>query len=390
MRINAAEVSLLIALSSGACNYKPAGPSGYLGGMDGGAAGASGAGGGDAGAGTTGSAGRGFDASLPEVLVPPPDAGDPTSTPDVNCGALGKDAARLAPNIVILMDVSRSMNESADLTCRMNCGANSKWSQMAEAISSVVTTTDTTVNWGLKFFPEDTACAVGPGAQVPVGQAKGADITAAIADRTDAMGNVVRGGNTPTRAGVNAAAAYLTELAEPNPKAILLATDGLPSCDPNAPMGPTVAEADGTVTAIETAFTAGVPTFVVGVATSTDPMADTTMSRAAVAGGHPRSGMPSYYSVANTADLVAALGDIIGIVATCTFQVGPAPNNQTSVDHIDVYGDGMEIERDTTRADGWDYTDASHQAIEVFGPTCEAIKSATITNVTVTFRCLVS
>jgi hypothetical protein len=229
---------------------------------------------------------------------------------------------------------------------------------------------------------------VGPDAQVPVGLARGADINAAISARTDAMGNVVRGGNTPTRAGVTAAASYLTGLNQPNPKSILLATDGLPSCTPDV-MGPTPAEADAAVTAIETAFSAGVPTFVVGVATMSDPMADMMLSRAAVAGGHPRASMPSYYSVSNTADLVAALGDIVGIVATCAFQVGPAPNDSSSVDHIDVFGDGTKIDRDTTRTNGWDYTDASHQAIEVFGATCDAIKNATIMNVTVTFRCLI-
>ena len=121
--------------------------------------------------------------------------------------------------------------------------------------------------------------------------------------------------------------------------------------------------------------------------TMSDPMADMTLSRAAVAGGHPRPSMPSYYSVSNTGDLVAALGDI---VATCTFQVGPAANDSTSVEHIDVFGDGTKIDRDPTRANGWDYTDASHQAIEVFGATCDAIKQATIMNVTVTFRCLVA
>ena len=196
--------------------------------------------------------------------------------------------------------------------------------------------------------------------------------------------------STPTRAGVTAAAAYMGGLTDMNPKFILLATDGAPTCHPTLPNPGSASDADGAVMAVEAAKTAGFPTFVVGVATSTDVGADMTLSRAAVAGGYPRTVTPSYYPVTNTADLVTALGEIIGIVATCTFQIGPAPNAFTNVDKIDVFGDQNKILRDATRADGWDYTDTSHNTIEVFGPTCEAIKSATIRNVTVTFQCLIS
>jgi hypothetical protein len=61
----------------------------------------------------------------------------------------------------------------------------------------------------------------------------------------------------------------------------------------------------------------------------------------------------------------------------------------TSANFIDVFGDGVKIPPDPTHANGWDYTDASHTAIEVYGPTCDAITSGTIKNVTVTFRCIV-
>ena len=396
---------LLLAVISVGCGYgykvgtMPPPTSGSAG--SGGAAGAntSDAGGTGGTAGTTGAAGRtGLDASLlPDGPTPQTDGGMGTSSPEANCGALNKEAAKLLPNILILMDVSGSMNEAASTTpdggmpCTTNCGANSKWSQMAQAVQTVVAATDTTVNWGLKFFGDgqgnDARCGVGPGAAVGIGASRGADIIAAVTARTGPTGNVLMSTSTPTRAGVTAAATYLGGLTDQNPKFILLATDGEPTCNVNNAMG---SDADAAVMAIEAARTAGFPTFVVGVATSADVTADMTLTRAAVAGGYPRATTPSYYSVASTADLVTALADIIGIVATCTFQVGPAPNTFSSVEKIDVFGDQDKIPRDATRTDGWDYTDPSHNAIEVFGPTCDAIKSATIRNVTVTFQCLIS
>ena len=73
----------------------------------------------------------------------------------------------------------------------------------------------------------------------------------------------------------------------------------------------------------------------------------------------------------DTASLVAALQTILGRVGSCQFEIGAAPNTMTSNDLIDVFGDGMPIPRDTTHTDGWDYSNAAHTAIEVFGPRCD-------------------
>jgi hypothetical protein len=110
----------------------------------------------------------------------------------------------------------------------------------------------------------------------------------------------------------------------------------------------------------------------------------------AINGGMPQTGAAtSFYQVTDTASLVAALQTILGRVGSCQFNIGMAPNTMTSNDQIDVFGDGMSIPRDTTHTDGWDYSNAAHTAIEVFGPRCDAVKAGTTMNVTVTFRCVV-
>ena len=78
--------------------------------------------------------------------------------------------AKLPPDILIILDASGSMNNDiSDTSCGNNgCGATSKWALMTPAINMVVSQTETTVNWGLKFFADtDNTCGVGN--TVPVG-----------------------------------------------------------------------------------------------------------------------------------------------------------------------------------------------------------------------------
>jgi hypothetical protein len=111
----------------------------------------------------------------------------------------------------------------------------------------------------------------------------------------------------------------------------------------------------------------------------------------ATAGGLARAATPPYYPVTNADDLAAAIRTLIGVAATCTFQVGPAPTDDgsTALDKIDVFGDGTPIVRDPTHTNGYDYKDSTMQQIEVHGPLCDQIKSGAIADVTVTFRCII-
>jgi hypothetical protein len=145
------------------------------------------------------------------------------------------------------------------------------------------------------------------------------------------------------------------------------------------------------VTAVGAAKTAGFQTFVVGIATSGNATADTTLSNLATSGGLARSGTPAYYPVSSANDLAAAIRTLIGVAQGCTFQIGPKPTDDgtTGLDRIDVFGDNMPITRDTTHANGYDYTDTSMESIQVYGSLCDQIMSGTIKDVTVTFRCLV-
>ena len=88
--------------------------------------------------------------------------------------------------------------------------------------------------------------------------------------------------------------------------------------------------------------------------------------------------------------MAAAIRTLVRVTATCTFQIGPPTSDATRLDEIDVFGDGAEIPRDTSHVNGYDYTDASMQTIQVHGPLCDRIMRGEIRQVTVTFRCIVS
>jgi hypothetical protein len=302
------------------------------------------------------------------------------STLDANCAAVSQGAVPQPPDILILQDRSGSMEYNADATCRMNCGANSRWRQLTDALNQVVPMTDTMVNWGLKLFGSSNACAVTADPEVPIGAGNGPMITARL-------GQTRTGSATPTRLGVAAGAAYLATLTDTNPKYLLLATDGEPTCDPAMPTMMNNSDALGAQQAVTDAFNMGFKTFVVGIG---DTGGAATLDQLAINGGMPQTGAAtSFYQVTDTASLVAALQTILGRVGSCQFDIGTAPNSSTSNEKIDVFGDGVPIPRDQSHGDGWDYSNAAHTAIEVYGPRCDAVKAGTTMTVTVTFRCIV-
>jgi len=277
------------------------------------------------------------------------------------------------------------------------CGANSKWALITPAIKQVVADTDMDVNWGLKFFPDSAAnvCNVGSGVAVPVGPGSGAAVTTAIMGSTNTMGGVMTGYNaTPTRSAMTTATTYMQSLTDSGKKFILLATDGEPNCaaaGAGGVGGTMTDDSTGATTAVGDANAAGFPTFVVGVATSGMGNADMTLSKMADAGGLARTGSPKYYPVTSADDLAAAIRTLIGVAASCTFQIGPPPSNDgtTSLDMINVFGDGTEIMRDTSHTNGYDYTDDTKMSIQIYGPLCDQVMSGAIHDVTVTFICIV-
>jgi hypothetical protein len=346
------------------------------------------------------------------------------------CGQTNVSIKPTPPDILIVQDKSLSMNEdpSGNMNCRTaNC---TKWQQVSTAIETVVSATDTNVNWGMIFFASDSMCGVNSMPIVPIGPMNGARIMAAFAGNQPAS-------QTPTASAMNAATAYMKTVNDSNQKFLLLATDGLPNCGMSGGTGGTTGAAGRVGTgaagrggggaggaagtrggaagtrggaagtfgggvigggstaddspaaeaAVTDAKTAGFPTFVVGIATSADAMATNTLNAMAVNGGFPQTGAATqYYSISDTASLEAALNQILGKTLSCTIPLGNAPANlaNVAVSAMDGTGKRIEIPKDDTN--GWSF-DATMTNIVLNGSACQDLQSVTLTQYQFIFAC---
>jgi len=310
------------------------------------------------------------------------------SDPDADAGAVmnGECArqdfnlSRRPAEILILLDRSGSMKEKPSGSGT----SDTKWSLVVPAVNEVVTATDATVSWGLKAFPEGEgaeciAASVTSAIPVPIAAMNAAAVTAQVTALTP------EGNGTPTGDAVKAAVTYLKGLTDPNPKFILLATDGEPSCAGTSGGG-TSARAYA-VQAVADAASAGFKTVVVGVAT-TKSSATQALNDMAVAGQMPRASTdPSatkYYLASTRDQLVQALSEITGQVSNCVFDLSSAPPDPNN---IAVKVDGKKAPRDVSHSDGWDYIGSDYLQVGVYGSWCDGIKSATANSVNFVLGC---
>jgi len=213
-----------------------------------------------------------------------------------------------------------------------------------------------------------------PGAEVAIDLNTAPAITAALAGAGP-------NGSTPTTAAVTLGGDYLASLTTPNPRFIVLVTDGQPTCANNNGNGD---DSPAAIAAVTAQAARGYGTFVIGVATANDPMAAATLTGMSTAGLHPRPGTPNYYVVNNTAELVTALGNIGTLVASCTFILATPPPD---ANNVVVVADGKIVPRGVLPTDdGWTYG-AGMMSVTLGGSYCQDVMNNVVMNVEVLFGC---
>jgi Mg-chelatase subunit ChlD len=364
--VGAAGTTATAGNSGGAGTSATAGASGDAGaGGSGGNAGGAGAGG---TAGTAGAAGAGASDAGADAPVATMDGGGADSP----CGPMRLD--RVAPDLLLLLDRSGSMSNQLDGTiCPRGGLCETRWGDCTMAVNQVVQETETSVRWGLKFFPTNASCGVTDIVSVPVGTSNAGAIAQAIA-------GTMPGGSTPTRLAIASAAAYLTGLADPNPKVLLLATDGLPNCLPGAPNTATDDSA-GTIAAVKLVADSGIPVYVIGI--GSDVMNQINLEQIAIAGGRPRATSPAFYPAESTADLVDVLRAIGAQSMPCTYALPAVPPDPA---HAVVSAAQVRIPRDPTHAEGWDYGDMS-KTIRLYGTWCTKDQAGMLADVELLATC---
>jgi hypothetical protein len=301
--------------------------------------------------------------------------GGSTPTLDANCGNSASTMTQTPADLLLLLDRTGSMTSgiSDDEPCDVTTGTCSeRWATMIQAMQTVLASSPTSIHWGLKFFstPGLTAgqgttpagCVVLPGVEVPIGTANANDIVSSISVTEPNY-------NTPTRAAIETAAAYLATVNDGRSKYILLATDGQPNCaiDGEYPTSPDLPAA---LNAIAAANAAGIKVYIIGVGPSAgnlDEMAH-------------RGGTGKFYPALSPQSLVAALNTIVGNVASCVYTIAstpPDPNN------LGVYLDKQLVTQ--SASDGW--TLGGSNSVIFNGPTCDRIKAGAYQFVQVLFGC---
>jgi hypothetical protein len=328
--------------------------------------------GGAGGAASTSHTGPSVHIDVDAGTVPVPSGGQGGSVPpteDANCGITSVSTTKQPADLLLVLDRSNSMSwqMTQDQPCPNGSTAcTNRWKAITDAVGSVLPDTQETVFWGLKLFAQSqNGCDVSDGVDVAPAINNAYAIAAQIAATGPSTG-------TPTTEVIRKTSAYLLGLSDPNPKYILLATDGQPYC-----AGPQKDQPDdqAAIDSIATnAYANGIKVFVVGIsisAANTD-----TLNKMAAAGGTGR-----FYAANSPATLEAALQDISGLVATCSFALAKAPPDPNN---IAVFLDGQRLRSDP--ANGFLLTD-NNTKVEVTGQYCDAIKNGGASNVQVLMGC---
>ena len=193
-----------------------------------------------------------------------PDFGvEQLDTTPARCNELGAQFEKIVPNVVVLVDRSKSMFEAnGDTSVRAQL-----WDPLADALTNpgdgVIPQLQSEVRFGfVAYNRDDQPQAACPNLQtVPIGIDNGAAITTAYTAAGLVPDNYYKW-DTPTAESVQAVTAQLVAFPQSGPKYILLVTDGNPDrcSEPDPQCGQ-----DDAIAAVQAAYAAGITTYVVGI-----------------------------------------------------------------------------------------------------------------------------
>jgi hypothetical protein len=294
--------------------------------------------------------------------------------------APGPDAPR---DVLVVLDRSATMADDVNGTsCPGGCGASSKWSLLTAAVEDLISS-NPQVNWGLALYGGDDLCSVASGVAVEVGAYRLNAIETAIAAASPAGSS---GGAGPA---IYNAWNYLNALPDLVPHYIMLVTDGQAVCASNPDFGN--ADLDD---ALNSAFFAGYPTFVVGPPGGSDTTSVAALNAQATLGGLPNTGVTSYYAPSDLGAVIDQIGQGQGTLCTIPLST-----------YIDGYGnaiqsvtvtrpDGTVVAVPQDAAAGWSippfyYADSQPKMIVLNGELCQEWKAGDLATVTITYNCSV-
>jgi hypothetical protein len=284
-----------------------------------------------------------------------------------DCGQTQLRIDPIAPNLLVLLDISLSMSQGLDgLLCFPIPGLTTcpptKMAIASQVMNQMTVRYDDEIRWGLARFPGDGGC--GP----PVSTLAPAPGQATMV--SSLVAGTVTGGTTPINAAIAniQSSGVLTDATRRN--YLLLITDGAETCN---------GDNANTAQRIRDMAAMGINTFVVGFGGAIDAAA---LDSFAVAGGVPNvGGSSSYFQADSAAQLETALGAILQRVVGCDFALAMAPTDPAMVW---AFLDDEMVDRDMP--DGW-VLDTATNTVTFMGAACGRLQAGTARDIDVVFGC---
>lgn len=292
------------------------------------------------------------------------------------CAQINFVSSRKPVSMLLVLDRSASMTENNTLD------GITRWAAIVPAVTAAIEATNETIHWGLKLYPEGqntSACSpetISSEIHVPITPLNAEAVNAGI-NGTEALGD-----GTPTGHAIQAASEYLSTLGDDTQKYILLATDGVPSCD-GTPSENSEGAQQYAVQELSAAHSAGYPTFVIGMLGGSESNIR-RLNEMAIAGGRAASVNPiaNKFHLAESQDaLIEALHSITSQVGSCVFSFEKAPPDPSNI-AVKISGEAID-----QGPDGWVYTGADHLGVELQGAACQQVRAANHSEIDIIFGC---
>jgi hypothetical protein len=284
-------------------------------------------------------------------------------TVDANCPSVNFTATQVIPSIQLLIDRSGSMGTALPNTNM------SRYQAMRDALvgtTGVVAQLQAKAHFGASLYSSDNPCP------------RLYNTTTRTLNNFNQVKALIDSqspnGNTPTPGAIDQAAAAFTATPPPmgSPPIIVLATDGLPNSCAGTDSQPE------SITAAKNAYTAGIRTFILGIA----GVNDSFLQAMANAGQGVQQGQPNakFYTANSPAELQMAFQQIIGGVVSCELMInGTVDPDQAKGGSVSLNGAQLTY--------GTDWEVVNGTTIRLLGQACDALKSSSNPQVQASFPC---
>lgn len=285
-----------------------------------------------------------------------------TGGPDAgSCASVNFMATQVVPSVQLLIDRSGSMGQSI--------GNMTRYQAMRNALvgtNGVVGQLQSKARFGASLYTSDSPCP-------KLYNTASRDLMN-FQQVQQLIDSQSPSGNTPTPGAIDQTVSLFASNPAPmgSPPIIVLATDGLPnSCSG----GDTQNES---VTAARNAYTAGIRTFVLGIAGVNDGF----LQNMANAGQGVQAGQPNakYYTANSPQELQDAFQQIIGGVVSCELNInGTVDPEQAKGGSVSLNGQQLTYGTD------WEVVNAT--TIRLVGGACDQLKNTPNPQVQASFPC---